>query len=415
MSTIALTKRNIDSLKPEATRYTAWDSEISGFGLRIAPNGRRVYILKYRVNGRQGWITIGRHGSPWTPKEARIEAQRLLGEIVRGIDPAEKRRGDRRAMSFADLCDLYLAEGVSHKKASTLRSDRGRVELHLKPLLGAKRVDAIGRADVERLQAKVRTGKTAAPAGSKRLGGSSATGGQGVAAQCVALVSVILQFAVDRGLRADNPARGVKKPPVRKMQRFLSSDELGRLGVALAQEGSSPYSVAAVKLLALTGCRLGKILNLHWSDVDLERGVLNLRDSKTREKIIYLSPPAARILAELPRIVGNPFVIAGNRASGALGGIDKIWSKLRKRVGLNDVRLHDLRHTYASTGAASGHGLPIVGRLLGHTQASTTSRYAHLADDPLRRAANQIAATISAAMDRAPTAEVMPLEKQNEV
>jgi integrase len=185
------------------------------------------------------------------------------------------------------------------------------------------------------------------------------------------------------------------------MQRFLSSEELGRLGVALAQEPGSPYSVAAIKLLALTGCRLGEILNLHWSDVDLERGVLNLRDSKTREKIIYLSPPAAHILAELPRIVGNPFVIAGNRAGGALGGIDKIWSKIRRRAGLDEVRLHDLRHTYASTGAASGHGLPVVGRLLGHTQASTTSRYAQLADDPLRSAAKQIAATISAAMGRA--------------
>jgi integrase len=354
MPTIELNKRNIDSLKPEANRYTAWDSEISGFGLRITPNGRRVYILKYRVGGRQGWITIGRHGSPWTPKEARIEAQRLLGEIARGIDPAEKRRGDRKAMNFAELCDLYLAEGVSHKKPSTLRSDRGRVELHLKPLLGSKRVDAIGRADVERLQVEVRAGKTAAPTGSKRLAARAATGGQGVAAQCVALVSTILQFAVGRGLRPDNPARGVKKPPVRKMQRFLSSEELGRLGVALAQEPGSPYSVAAIKLLALTGCRLGEILNLHWSDVDLERGVLNLRDSKTREKIIYLSPPAAHILAELPRIVGNPFVIAGNRAGGALGGIDKIWSKIRRRAGLDEVRLHDLRHTYASTGAASG-------------------------------------------------------------
>ena len=156
----------------------------------------------------------GRHGSPWTPKEARIEAQRLLGEIARGTDPAEKRRGDRMAITFAELCEVYLAEGAVHKKASTLLFDLGRIALHLKPLLGTKRVDTIARADIERLQVEVRAGKTAAPG--KRPAGSAATGGKGVAAQCVALASTILQFAVDRGLRPDNPARGVKKPTCAK-------------------------------------------------------------------------------------------------------------------------------------------------------------------------------------------------------
>jgi len=409
MPRVELTKSNIDALKAAAYRYTAWDTEMSGFGLRVTPNGRRVYVLKYRVNGQQRWYTIGRHGSPWTPKQARLEAQRLLGEVAREIDPADKRLGDRKAIKFADLCDLYLAEGVSHKKASTLRSDRGRITIHLKPLLGTKRADAITRADIERLQVEVATGRTAAPEATKRPAGSSPAGGKGVAAQCVALASTILQFAVDRRLRPDNPARGVKKAPVRKMQQFLSADELGRLGDALAKE-PSPYAAAAIKLLALTGCRLGEVLALHWREVDLERQLLNLRDSKTGEKVIYLSPAAAQILADLPRIIGNPFVIAGTRAGGGLGGIDKIWSRVRNHAGLKDVRLPDLRHTFASVGVSSGHGLPIVGRLLGHTQASTTHRYAHLADDPLRRAASQIGATISAAMGRAPGAEVVPLK-----
>jgi hypothetical protein len=151
MPRVELTKSNIDALKAAAYRYTAWDTEMSGFGLRVTPNGRRVYVLKYRVNGQQRWYTIGRHGSPWTPRQARLEAQRLLGEVAREIDPADKRLGDRKALKFADLCDLYLAEGVSHKKASTLRSDRGRITIHLKPLLGTKRADAITRADIERL------------------------------------------------------------------------------------------------------------------------------------------------------------------------------------------------------------------------------------------------------------------------
>lgn len=409
MPQIELTKRNIDALVPTVERFTAWDPELSGFGLRVTPNGRRVYVLKYRIDGRQRWFTIGRHGSPWTPKGARLEAQRLLGEIARGIDPAKGRRGDRRAISFGELCELYLAEGVSHKKASTLRSDRGRIALHLKPLLGAKLVDAIARADIERLQVEVKAGKTAASSSTKRRAGSTATGGKGVAAQCVALASTVFQFAVDRGLRADNPAKGIKKPPVRKMQRFLSEVELERLGNALAKE-PNPYAAAAIKLLALTGCRLGEIADLHWRDVDLERRVLK-RDSKTREKVVYLSPPAAQILGDLPRVVDNPFVIVGTRSGGSLGGIDKIWSRVRKRAELEDVRLHDLRHTFASIGAAGGMGLPIVGRLLGHTQASTTHRYAHLADDPLRRAADNIGSTISAALEGKPPATVVPLRR----
>lgn len=409
MPQVALTKRNIDALKPCAGRCTTWDTEVSGFGLRIAPNGRRVYILKYRTGGQQKWFTIGRHGSPWTPKEARLEAQRLLGEIARGGDPAGARGANRKAMIFSELCDLYLAEGTEHKKSSTLRSDRGRIALHLKPLLGSKRANGITRADVERLQIDVRAGRTAAEATARRQAGSNAAGGVGVAAQCVALVSTILQFAVDRGLRPDNPARGIKKPPVRKMQRFLSDAELTRLGNVLNAERGHVHAVAAIKLLALTGCRLGEILALHWRDVDLERRILSLRDSKTREKIVWLCPPAAAILAQLPRFVGNQFVIAGKRSSGALGGLDKIWGRIRKHAALEDVRLHDLRHTFASIGAASGLGLPIVGRLLGHTQAATTLRYAHLGDDPLRHGADMNGSAVAASLGGEPVAKIVPL------
>jgi hypothetical protein len=178
-------------------------------------------------------VTIGRHGSPWTPDEAREEAKRLIGDVAKKIDPAAQRRADREAMTFGALCDLYLAEGVAHKKPLTITADIGRIEHHLKPLLGKKRVVAIGRDDIERLLVDVKSGKTKAAAPEKRRPGTLPQGGAGVAAQCVTLAATILKFAIDRKIRADNPAAGIKKPPVRKMQCFLSDAELGKLADAL--------------------------------------------------------------------------------------------------------------------------------------------------------------------------------------
>jgi integrase len=408
MPTLKLIKRNVDSLRPAANRFTTWDTDVSGFGVRVTPRGERVYVLKYRVDGQQRWFTIGRHGSPWTPDGARKEAIRLLGEVAVGLDPAEKRNAARTAVSFAELCDDYLTEGVAHKKPSTIRADRGRIDGHLKPLLGKKRAVAIDRADIERLLSDVKAGKTRVPIPIRRRPGSVVKGGSGVAAQCVALASTILQFAVDRGIRPDNPAKGVKKPPVRKLQRFLSEAELGDLADALNREieaDGNPFPVAAIRLLALLGARRSEIIQLRWRNVDIDRQLLLLEDSKTREKNIHLSPLAIDILSNLPRVSGNEFVIAGGKAGRPYVGLDKVWGRIRLSAGLPDVRLHDLRHTYASVGVGASFGLPIIGKLLGHTQAQTTARYSHLAGDPLRKAVDTIAATISAAMDRRPNSK----------
>ena len=414
MPRLKLTKRSIDGPPAGARRFTVWDSDVTGFGVRVTPNGERIYVLKYRLAHQQRWFTIGPHGSPWTPDSARREAVPLLGEVARGIDPADKRRADRRAISFAGLCDLDLAEGVAHKKAGTIRSDRGRIELHLKPAL-AERADAINRADVERLLNDVKNGRTSAAAPEKRGPGSIATGGAGVAAQCVALASTVLQFAVDRGVRLDNPARGVKKPPVRKMQRFLSEGELRKLAASLDHEAESSgnaHAIAAIRLLALTGCRRGEVVNLRWRLVEIlaERRLLVLDGSKTREKVVYLSPPATDSFT-LPRIAGTEFVIAGTKAGKPSAAIDKTWDRVRRRAGLEDVRIHDLRHTFASVGASASYGLPIIGKLLGHTQAATTQRYAHLAADPVRHAADAIGPAISAAMEEGRRANELGPEK----
>jgi integrase len=327
-----LTKRSVDALKPDEKAYTAWDTDLVGFGLRVRPSGERTYVLKYRIGREQAWFTIGRHGSPWTAEQARAEARKLLGDVARGVNPAAKRDADRAAINFAELCDLYMSEGVAHKKPSTLKSDRGRIELHLKPKLGRKRLDLLGRDDIERLLAEVKTGKVNPAAGARRGRGSLPAGGSGVAGQCVALASAILQFAVERKLRADNPARGVRKPPVRKMQRFLSPAELGRLADALTASlaaGGNPFATAAIRLLALTGARRSEILTLRWRNVDLERGLLLLDDSKTREKAIHLSPPAVEILARLPRIDDNEFVIAGGKPGAPYVGLSNFWQDVK--------------------------------------------------------------------------------------
>ena len=400
---IKLTKRSVEALPASDKRAIFWDSELTGFGVRVMPGGGRVYFLQYRCNGVARWFKIGRHGQPWTAEEARNQARALLGDVARGIDPAEKRRaarerGARPVATFGELCDLYFAEGVAHKKPRTISSDKTRARLHLIPTLGKKHVDEISRGDVEKLLNDVIAGRTVCKP-EKRRGGRVPTGGRGVGAQCVALVSTILQFAIGRGLLADNPARGIKKPPVRKLQRFLTFDELSKLANALElEEGGSVHPVAAIRLLALTGCRRGEIVNLKWQDVDLQRRLLHLRDSKTREKAVYLSPAAVEILARLPVYRGNPFVIARLHTPKPSGAVNRTWERVRRRAGLPDVRLHDLRHTFASVGAGASIGLPVIGKLLGHTQASTTARYAHLADDPIRRAADAIGDAIALAM-----------------
>jgi integrase len=335
----------------------------------------------------------------------------LLGEVAKGTDPADKRQTDRKALTVAELCDLYLAEGVAHKKPSTLKADRGRIEHHVKPLLGRKRAETVTRADVERMLIDITNGKTAAiPKGPGRKPGSIAQGGTGAAARTVTLLGTVMAFAVSRRIRSDNPAHGVKLPKSRKMERFLSDAEIGELAAALDEEAKSsgnPLPSAAIKLLLLTGCRRGEILGLRWQHVDLDRQCLRLPDSKTGAKVIYLSAPALAVLADLPR--SGPYVIPGARAGESFVGIDKVWVRIRKRAGLVDVRLHDLRHSFASVGASGGLSLPLIGALLGHRHTVTTSRYAHLSADPIRAANEAVGARIAAALEGKDGADVVPL------
>jgi integrase len=361
-------------------------------------------VIRYRVGGGRSGVermhTIGRYG-PLTADKARDLAKLALADVAAGGDPQGGRAATRAEMTLADLCDLYLAEGCATKKASTLATDQGRIARHIKPLLGRKRVSAVAREDVERFLADVAAGKTATTEKTKARGKAVVTGGKGTATRTLGLLGSILGFAVDRKLRADNPARGVRRFKDRKCERFLSPSELGRLGAALEAmeaEGAHPYGIAIIRLLAFTGARRSEIEGLRWREIDFDRGLLRLEDSKTGQKTLTLSPGAAAILAGVSRVAGSDFVFPAASGGDHYQGAAKVWIKARALAGLEDVRLHDLRHTFASFGAGGGFGLPVIGALLGHRNATTTQRYAHLADDPLRKANDWIGGEIGAAL-----------------
>ncbi len=398
-----ISKRSVDALKPGERDAYLWDSELSGFGLKVTPAGKRVFVVQYRLGGRKGRtrrVTIGRHGSPWTADNARAKAKRILGQVADGHDPAEARTQDRRDPTVAELCDVYLAEGCATKKASTLATDNGRIERHIKPLLGRRKVRSITRADVRRFMQDVAAGKTAANIKTGKRGRTIVEGGKGAATRTVGLLGGIFTFAVEKALRPDNPVRGVKRFKDASRERFLSAAELARLGDALAgaeREGESPFAVAAIRLLVLTGARKGEILTLRWEHVDMERGCLRLPDSKTGAKVIPLGAAALEALSEIPRIEGNPYVLPGLEGRHFVG-LQKAWARIRKRAELADVRLHDLRHSFASVAVSGGDSLYLVGKVLGHRHAGTTQRYAHLSDDPLRAVADRTSGKIAAAM-----------------
>ena len=389
-----ITKRSVDAMKPAAGGVEAvlWDAELKGFGVRVQRGGSKSYVLHYRAGSGRGAplrkLTIGRHGSPWTPDTARSKAKRLLGTVENGADPTADKIARKEAPTFAELAERFLAEHVEAKrKGRTATEYRRLLDKIILPMLGRRKVADVTRAEITKLHHANRS----APYQANRL---------------LAVLSKMFNLAERWGLRPDssNPCRHVEKYAERKRERMLSPAELARLGDALAVYDGSPYAVAAVKLLVFTGARLGEVLGLRWDWIDFDRGEARLPDSKTGAKTLHLPPPALAVLAELPRIEGNPHVIAGAREGTAWVNLEKPWRAIRKVAGLDDVRLHDLRHAFASVAAASGMGLPIIGKMLGHTQAQTTARYAHLASDPVKAAAATVAGKIAAAMTGARSA-----------
>lgn len=404
-----ITKRVVDAAQPGKRDSFIWDTEAKGFGLKVTPAGNKIYILQYRVGGNLRRYTLGRHGSPWTPDEARTEATKLLGMVADGKDPAEAKIDASKDITVAALCDRYMAEAPfiilpkkgRPKKASSLAIDRSNIERHIKPLLGRKRVCSLSRNDVERFQQDVAAGKTAADIKTGPRGRARVTGGKGTAARATALLGGIFTFAVKRSYRADNPVKGVDLFKSEPRTRFLTADEIARLGDALAEakrDGASETVIAAIRLLILTGCRKSEILGLRWEWVDFEGGCLRLPESKAGAKVVPIGAPALELLATLPRIEGNPHVLPGEKGDGHLVGLPKAWTRIKKRAGLDDVRLHDLRHSFATVAVAGGDSLYLVGKVLGHRESRSTEVYAHAQQDPLRAVADRAASKIAAAM-----------------
>lgn len=403
-----ITKRQVDSAVAEENVYFIWDTDIKGFGLKITPAGTKIYIAQYRPGGGQNPVkryTIGKHGSPWSAEKARKEAKRVLGLVANGEDPQKEKQSARKAQTVSQLCDDYLKHGCATKKESTIATDKGRIDRHIKPLMGHKKVKDLTQNDISRFMRDVAEGKSAKKIKTKKFGLARVTGGKGTASRTVGLLGGILTYAVKEGIRETNPVHGVERYKDKKKDRYLSTAEYLRLGEALIEAeklGESPVALNAIRLLSLTGCRKMEILALTWGEVDFDIGCLRLQDSKTGQKIVPLGGAALQLLDDLKSIKGNPYVFPGTKGGGYFVGLPKVWIRVRKLAGLEDVRIHDLRHSFASVGAGAGLGLPIVGKLLGHADPKTTARYAHIADDPARAAADRIASTIAGSLHGEP-------------
>jgi len=371
------------------SRCILWEGEsLPGFGLRVYPSGKKSFVLFYRAGRQQRFMVLG--GFPvLTVQAAREKAQRVLASVLDGADPIRSRQHERTAPTVTELSQRYLREHAPKKKQSSVDADERLFKLYILPAIGSQTVESLTPDDASRLH----HGLHKKPIQANRV---------------LALLSKLLSLAERWGVRplGSNPCRHVERFRENKRERFLSSSELTRLGEALAEverEASEHVSaILAIRLLLLTGARRNEILTLRWEEVDLEGTCLRLSDSKTGKKIVRLGGAALELLSAASRQEGNPFVCFGEREGQHFIGLQRPWRRIQKKAGLQEVRLHDLRHSFASVGAGAGVGLPILGRLLGHTQPVTTARYAHLADDPLQHAADHISAEIASRLANRP-------------
>jgi len=430
MNKVKLTKRIVENVKADGRRITLNDSEIKGFQCRISPAGIRTYYLYYRtLDGQERRPKIGGHGAV-TTEQARMIAKKWLAQVADGQDPSLARQGKRHGETVKDFAKRYIEQYAKvKKKASSAAMDQLNIDSHIIPTLGTLKLASVTRRDIVRLHHSMRS----TPYAANRV---------------LALLSKMFNVAEQWEERPPrtNPCYMVEKYKEKKRERFLSMQELAHLSDTLREVEFEavdlPGVVPAIRLLIFTGCRRGEILTLKWDYVDMENHCLNLPDSKTGEKRVYLTAPALEVLANVKKVKNNPYVITGKNKGVALNNIDKPWLRIKERTtikiwqqdpavgciiddlkgddnnqpnltdiqeasqaasislqgGIMDVRLHDLRHTFASVAVGGGQTLPMIGKLLGHTQAQTTARYAHLADDPVREAAEAVGRTLSAAM-----------------
>ena len=400
-----MTKRITDSLvlatqAGEKDIYT-WDAVVPGFGLKVTPTGSKSFLLQYKAQGRTRRLTIGPCHA-WSTKDARSEAAKAKTEISRGVDPQAAKMKEKTFWTVAEGLAHWLEYGGEKWAERTTIEYIGSFENHVLPVVGRIKVRELTIADCERIKTRAKKG------------------GRYAANRALGALSSMLSFCQRRDqLGAINPAKLVERYREESRERFLSAEELARLGEVMAEEATrAPISVGALRLLALTGMRSSEVSTLQWSAVDFEAGTINLtsfkgdQQSKRKVKVVHLSAPALEVLQTAESWRTNDYVFPSVYVTGKAHVIDLTapWVRIRKAAGLDDVRIHDLRHGFASVAVSGGQSLPIIGKLLGHARTATTERYAHLAADPVKAAAEATGATIAAALG-GKKGEVVPLKR----
>ena len=379
-----LTKSVIEKLSPSDTDYVVWDAELPGFGIRVKPSGVRSYVVQYRnrKTGDSRRKTIGQHGPLLTFHKAKDRARIILADALKGNDPVAEDRAIRAAPTMKALAADYLEyHAIPKKRARSVATDRSMIDGIILPHLESKKVSAVQSRDIHSLHVAMKN----TPYQANRV---------------LALMSKMFSLAMNWGWRPDNPVKGIERYHEEHRERWLSDGELGRL-LSVLSTHSNQRAANAVRFQLLTGARIGEVLGARWTEVDLERGVWTKPSHHTKQKRtehLPLSAPALVLLTEMRERAGpeDPYLFPGNAPDKSLQGIKKFWRNVTQQANLEDYRLHDNRHTHASHLVSSGLSLEIVGRLLGHTNPLTTKRYAHLADDPLRIAAERFGSKMNA-------------------
>lgn len=408
-----LTKRAVDSTEIRTSDYVLWDDELPGFGLRVFASGKRSYVVQYRASGRSRRYTIGLHGV-WTPEEARREAKVLLGQVARGGNPAEERKLDREAITVKELCTRYLEDlrnGLvlgkrgRPKKTTTISTDVGRIERHIIPLLGNRRVRDLARSDIAQAMKDIMAGKTRANVKTNKLRGRAIVrGGAGTAARTIGLFGGILSYAVELGIIEQNPVHGVRKPKDQVNARRLSEQEYRTLGEILrnaVEDGQYRTTAEMIRVIALTGCRRSEVIGLRYGEVDIDGSCLRLTDSKEGASVRPIGLPVLEYL-EARREDGEDaedYVFPGWEDGTPFGSFPRQWTKLLKDSDLAGITPHVLRHSFASIGNDLGFTEATIAALVGHSRGTITSRYIHTVDTALIMAADSIAGYIQGLLD----------------
>lgn len=403
-----ISKRTVDALLPPTVgRIVAWDTELKGFGVRVHESGRKVYVAKYRVGARQRWYTIGEHGGAWTPELARERAREVLRAAERGLDLQEQKAARRRDLTVSELIDLYLLEGPASKpdkRASTWATDRSNLDRHLRRCLGSRIARQVSTADITRMVQNIAEMAEPLVIKTKPRGKAVVRGGAGTAERVLSTTGAMFAWAKAQDLVDSIPTQGIRLPRRRARERFLSAGEVAHLLATLdrlTSERTVPETHAdAIRLLIHTGARKREICELRWSEVQVDRQIVLLPPERTKaggsngDRRINLGKAGVDLVQRRPKISAYVFPSTVDPEK-PLVGLQKSWDRVRRASGFEGLRIHDLRHTFASLALAKGASLPLVGKALGHANLRVTERYAHLTETAVRELVEVVSGVIT--------------------